>query len=666
MCLADTGTGLLKMSETHRFSVEGMHCASCVGRLETALKGARGVVDARVNLADNSAMVTVEDIETVPRLKAAAREVGYPVTAERDPDADPMAEEIDDLKWRVWLAGALVLPVFLVEMGGHVVPAFHHWLSDALGAQTLRYAAFVLIGVTLFWPGRVFFVRGIPNLLRLAPDMNSLVALGAGAAFLFSSLVTFFPAVSSHVYFEAAGVIVVLILLGRLMEARAKGQTGAAVRALVGLRPDTAEVLADGRTETRAIADLRLGDTLIVRPGGRIATDGEVIDGTSFVDEAMMTGEPVPVAKSVGDTVTGGTVNGEGALRVRVTAVGNATVLAGIIRMVQDAQGARLPVQGLVDRITGWFVPAVLLIAAATIVVWLLADAGVGPALIAGVSVLIIACPCAMGLAVPTSIMVSTGRAAELGVLFRGGDALQVLEDVEVVAFDKTGTITEGRPEVSDVIPADGFRREDILRLAGAVEARSEHPIARAIVAAAGHVPDAARFKTATGKGVSAMVEGKRVQIGSSRFVGAEAAEADALAEAAKTVVYVSVDDTYAGLIAVTDPVKAGAAEVLRDLRALGLRLVMLSGDSERTAKAVASRLGIDEVVGGALPGDKVDALERLRTKGRVAFVGDGINDAPALAAADLTISTETPRLTRPSHSVDRLCCVRCSSFARK
>ena len=294
------------------------------------------------------------------------------------------------------------------------------------------------------------------------------------------------------------------------------------------------------------------------------------------------------------------------------------------------------------DRITGWFVPAVLLIAAATIVVWLLADAGVGPALIAGVSVLIIACPCAMGLAVPTSIMVSTGRAAELGVLFRGGDALQVLEDVEVVAFDKTGTITEGRPEVSDVIPADGFRREDILRLAGAVEARSEHPIARAIMAAVGHVPDAARFKTATGKGVSAMVEGKRVQVGSSRFVGAEAAEADALAEAAKTVVYVSVDDTYAGLIAVTDQVKAGAAEVLRDLRALGLRLVMLSGDSERTAKAVASRLGIDEVVGGALPGDKVDALERLRTKGRVAFVGDGINDAPALAAADVGIAIGT------------------------
>ncbi|MBT8413405.1 MAG: copper-translocating P-type ATPase, partial [Boseongicola sp.] len=476
-------------------------------------------------------------------------------------------------------------------------------------------------------------------------------ALGTGAAFLYSTMATFLPGVlpgnARGVYFEAAGVIVVLILLGRLLEARAKGRTGAAVRALVGLRPDTARVLRGGDVVEVPVASVVVGDVVQLQPGARVPVDGVVVKGASFVDEAMLTGEPVPVEKGAGDAVTGGTVNGAGLLEVRVSEVGADTVLARIIAMVQDAQGAKLPVQAVIDRVTGVFVPVVLGIALVTVLVWLAFGPGLGEALVAGVSVLIIACPCAMGLATPTSIMVGTGRGAELGVLFRKGAALQSLRDVDVVAFDKTGTLTEGRPEVTDVVTAESFERDAVLSAAAAVEAGSEHPIAEAILRAAGKVPSAEDFKSVTGAGVSALVDGVRVLVGSATLLSDAGIEVAPLADAAdrlagegKTAFFVAIGGALAGVIAVADPIREGAAKVVSDLHEMGVKVAMVSGDRRATAEVIGATLDVDLVEADAAPDDKVRILQRLG--GKVAFVGDGINDAPALAAADVGIAIGT------------------------
>ena len=412
------------------------------------------------------------------------------------------------------LAAALALPVFILEMGGHMIPAFHHWVHATIGTQTSQLIQFALTTALLLGPGRVFYRKGIPSLLKGTPDMNALVALGTGAAYLYSVVATFTPGAlpigTANVYYEAAAVIVVLILLGRLMEARAKGKTGAAIRKLAGLQPKSARIEVDGRIEDRPIAEIAVGDILHIRPGERVPVDAEVLEGTSYVDESMITGEPIPVGKSAGAAVVGGTVNGSGALRVRATRVGGDTVLAQVVRMVQQAQGAKLPIQGLVDRITYRFVPAVILVAVITVAVWLIF--GPSPALplalVAGVSVLVIACPCAMGLATPTSIMVGTGRAAELGVLFRKGDALQQLQQARVIALDKTGTLTLGRPELDNVLTANGFDRDEVVRLAAALEARSEHPIASAITRAGpATLPQATDVLSITGLGMQGQVE---------------------------------------------------------------------------------------------------------------------------------------------------------------
>ncbi len=482
--------------------------------------------------------------------------------------------------------------------------------------------------------------------------MNALVALGAGAAFLYSTVATFapglFPAGTANVYFEAAGVIVTLILLGRTLEARAKGRTGAAIRKLIGLRPDTATVVTPQGPKERPIAEIVVGDVVLVKPGERLPVDGVVTEGDAYVDESMITGEPVPVSKGVGDAVTGGTVNGASALRVRATGVGQDTVLAGIIRMVQEAQGAKLPIQGLVDRITAWFVPAVLVLALFTVVVWWL-TADISFALVAGVSVLIIACPCAMGLATPTSIMVGTGRAAQMGVLFRKGDALQSLSDVRVVAFDKTGTLTEGQPEVTDVLTSAGVSRDAALRLAAAAEAASEHPLARAILRAAPEAVDATEFRSVTGQGVEARVDGRVVRVGTSAFVaetGADLAplqdEAGRLSAEGKTVFYIAEEARLIAIIAVADPIREGARAVIDDLHRDGLQVAMITGDSRATAEVIAGELGIDHIVAEARPETKTDAIRDLRRHGPVAFVGDGINDAPALAEADVGIAIGT------------------------
>ncbi len=644
-------------------SVSGMTCASCVGRVERALARLPGVLSASVNLASASARVVVLRGLPVDTLIAALQRAGYDaasrLSAEQRAEAEQARQqaELGGLRRALLLALALSLPVFLLEMGAHLIPAVHHLILSTLGQQTNWLIQALLTSAVLFGPGRRFFRAGIPALLRGAPDMNSLVALGTSAAWLFSLVATFapgwLPAGTVHVYYEAAAVIVSLILLGRFLEARARGRTSEAIRRLVGLQPRTARVRRDGELQELAIEALRAGDLVEVRPGERLPVDGEVLEGRSFVDESMISGEPLPVEKAPGAEVIGGTLNQRGLLLLRATRLGSDSLLAQIIRMVEQAQGGKLPIQALVDRVTLWFVPAVMLAALLTFTAWLL----FGPqpaltfALVNAVAVLIIACPCAMGLATPTSIMVGTGRAAELGVLLRRGEALQLLRDTRVVALDKTGTLTLGRPALTDLQLAEGVERAEVLARIAAVEAASEHPIAQAIVAAAqaegltlGRLED---FESLTGYGVRARVDGVRVEVGAEHWmrqlgldIGVFAGEAARLAEQARTPLYAAIDGRLVALLAVADPLKEDTPAAIRALHGLGLKVAMISGDNRRTAEAVARQLGIDEVVAEVRPDGKVAAIERLRAEhGRLAFVGDGINDAPALAAADVGLA---------------------------
>lgn len=639
--------------------IEGMSCASCVGRVERALSAVPGVSAASVNLATEHAQVTgTASTEALIRAVAAAgyeaRLAGTGATA--DTTARKAAEEAG-LRRRLALAAALTLPVFIIEMGGHLLPPVHDFVKATLGHQASWLLQAVLTTAVMAGPGLQFYRKGIPALAKGAPDMNSLVAVGTLAAWGYSLVATFAPGLlppgTVNVYYEAAAVIVTLILFGRWMEARAKGRTSQAIQRLVGLQPRTARVRRDGTVREIPVAELRAGELIELRPGERVPTDGTVTEGTSWIDESMITGEPLPVEKRAGSPVTGGTVNQTGALTFRATAVGQATMLAQIIRMVEEAQGGKLPIQGLVDRVTLWFVPAVMGLALLTFLAWLIF--GPSPALtfalVNGVAVLIIACPCAMGLATPTSIMVGTGRGAELGILFRRGEALQSLQEVKVVALDKTGTLTEGKPQLTDLTPAPGFDRATVLAAVAAVEAKSEHPIARALVQAAEGLalPQIRDFASHTGQGVSAQSDAGRIAVGADRFmaslgldIGALGAAAQTLAEAGKTPLYAAIGDKVAAVLAVADPVKATTPEAIRALHALGLKVAMITGDNARTAQAIARQLGIDEVVAEVLPEGKVAAIARLKAAGGLAFVGDGINDAPALAAADVGIAVGT------------------------
>ncbi|SFK84195.1 Cu+-exporting ATPase [Pseudovibrio ascidiaceicola] len=657
--------GYPAVSESITFGVGNLNCASCVGRAEKALRAGNGVLEANVNLATESATVRYAAGATTPSAIAElVTAAGYPATLEKTEPAETAhrkTDEIRQLKSKVLLAAALALPVFLIEMGSHFIPGVHMLIENSLGLQNSYYLQFVLTTVVLFGPGRHFYTKGFPSLLKGAPDMNSLVALGTSAAYVFSLVSTFapqlLPAGTVNVYYEAAAVIVVLILLGRFLEARAKGRTGEAIQKLVGMQAKTARVERDGVTVEVPIEEIIVGDVIQVRPGEKIAVDGAVISGSSFVDESMITGEPIPVEKTSGDEVVGATINGTGALSVQASKVGNDTVLSQIIQMVEQAQGAKLPIQGLVDKITSWFVPAVITVAILTVAVWFLfgPDPALSLALVAGVAVLIIACPCAMGLATPTSIMVGTGRAAELGVLFRKGDALQMLQETKVVALDKTGTLTAGHPELTDIILSEGFEEEDVLRMVAAVEQNSEHPIAKAIVQASHErgiaLPKPESFNSLTGFGVSAVVQGQDVLVGADRLMDREgialeqlSVDATVLATRGKTPLYVAIDGKVAAVIAVADPIKKTTPDAIKSLHGLGLKVVMITGDNQKTANAIAAELGIDSVIAEVLPDGKVHALEDLRksASGKLAFVGDGINDAPALAAADVGIAIGT------------------------
>ena len=644
--------------------VEGMTCASCVGRVERALRAVPGVTEANVNLATERA--TVSGTADAASLIAAIDGVGYEAREIADRSAvDDTASEKREAETRsvrrsVLIAALLTLPVFVLEMGSHVIPGMHQFVMDTMGMRTSWMIQFLLTTLVLLGPGRQFYTKGFPALFKGAPDMNSLVAVGTSAAYLFSVVALFTPGLlpegTVNVYFEAAAVIATLILVGRWMEARAKGRTSEAIKRLVGLQAKTARVRRGGETVEIAIAEVAPGDIIEVRPGERVPVDGEVVEGKSYIDESMITGEPVPVAKENGATIVGGTVNQTGSLAFRATAVGGDTMLAQIIRMVEEAQGSKLPIQALVDKVTMYFVPTVIGLALLTFVVWLVF--GPEPALTFGlvnaVAVLIIACPCAMGLATPTSIMVGTGRGAEMGVLFRKGEALQLLKEARVVALDKTGTLTEGEPRMTDLTLAGGFDRDDVLARIAAVEAKSEHPIARAIVAAAKdqnlHVPEVTDFDSVTGMGVVATAGGQQVKIGADRYmaslghdVSVFAETAERLADEGKSPLYAAVDGKLAAIVAVADPIKETTPEAIRALHDLGLKVAMITGDNRRTAEAIARKLGIDEVVAEVLPDRKVEAVKALRAEhGRTAFVGDGINDAPALAEADVGLAIGT------------------------
>lgn len=648
---------------TVELAVEGMTCASCVGRVERALLAVPGVSAASVNLATERA--TVRGAADVEALLAAIDRAGYGArlldgSAQADDGGEKKDAERAELKHALILASVLALPVFVLEMGSHLIPGMHHWVMSTIGLQASWYVQFVLTTLVLVIPGRRFYQKGIPALLRLAPDMNSLVAVGTAAAFGYSVIATFAPRLlppgTVNVYYEAAAVIVALILLGRFLEARAKGRTSEAIKRLVKLQAKVAHVVRDGRVVDVPVGEVVSDDLVEIRPGERVPVDGEVVEGRSFVDESMISGEPVPVEKASGAAVVGGTVNQQGALTVRATAVGAQTVLAQIIRLVEQAQGSKLPIQAVVDRVTLWFVPAVMLAALATFVAWLL----LGPspaltfALVNAVAVLIIACPCAMGLATPTSIMVGTGRGAEMGVLFRKGEALQLLKDARVVAVDKTGTLTEGRPRLTDLELSNGYARAAVLGAVAAVESRSEHPIARAIVMAAEEegisVPALQAFESVTGMGVCAIVQGSRIEVGADRFMRTQGVDIDGVAALVqrlggegKSPLYAAFDGRLAAVIAVSDPIRTSTPAAITALHELGLKVAMITGDNARTAQAIARQLGIDEVVAEVLPEGKVEAVRRLKAAhGHVAFVGDGINDAPALAEADVGLAIGT------------------------
>jgi Cu+-exporting ATPase len=647
-------------------AVSGMTCAACSGRVLRALEQTPGVKEADVNLMTGTARVAFDPARVDSgALLEAVRQTGYGAalpppdrSVEEELDVQDAAREVEvaELKARFGVSAAAALLTMLLAM------PLRHAAGVAAMADALRWSMLLITLPVVGWAGRHFYVRAWAAFRHHTADMNTLIGVGTGAAFLFSVATTaasgWFRArgLPPDVYFEAVTWIVALILLGNLFEARAKGRTSGAIRRLIGLRPATARVYREGREVEVALADVTVGDEVLVRPGERIPVDGEVVDGTSAVDESMLTGEPLPVSKRAGDTVVGATVNGPGALRMRAARVGRDTVLSRIIRLVREAQGSRAPVQWLADQVSGVFVPVVLSIAIVTFVLWF--DFGPPPAglnaMVAAVTVLIIACPCAMGLAVPTAVMVATGRGAELGVLIRGGAALERAGQVGIVVLDKTGTITEGKPVVTGVLPVDGAdatRAAELLRCAAALERLSEHPIAEAIVhaAEARALPRAEvrQFEVMAGRGVRGLVDGEVVAVGNRRLLdesgvdaGPLAAEADRLADGGATVAWVVISGRAAGLIAVADRIKPTSARAIARLRAMGLETVMLTGDRRRAAERVGREVGVDRVIAELLPEQKLNEVRGLQQGGRVvAMVGDGLNDAPALAQADLGIA---------------------------
>ena len=648
--------------------VEGMTCASCVRRVEKALGGARGVESASANLATEKAKVVYDPAvgTDVAGLRAAVENAGYKVGQVSEPrlaagggsarsEADPKEREreaeLGDLK-RKWVVSLVLGAIMMAEM----------YLPFGPGMEVIAPLLLIQATIVQFWAGSTFYKVAWSSARHGGTNMSTLVAVGTSAAYGYSAFVTLWPGLSAawgfpfYLYFEVSAIVVGLVLLGRWLEARAKQRTGTAIKALMGLQARTARVVRAGAEADVPVEDIKPGDLVRVRPGEKVPVDGVIVEGFSALDEGMLTGEPLPVEKAVGDKVIGATLNKSGGFVMRAEKVGSETALAQIVRMVEEAQGSKAPMQRLVDAISSYFVPAVLGLAALTFVVWLVAGPSPIFALTAAIAVLIIACPCALGLATPTAIMVGTGKAAENGVLIKGGEALEMARKVDAIVLDKTGTLTKGKPALTEIFPTGGFSEKELLRLAAAAEVGSEHPLAGAIVARAEEVglgiPKAEHFGSVTGTGVRAAVEGREVLVGNLTMMEGAGVSPNGLAERAAelarggaTPMYVAVDGAGAGLLAVADALKPESREALEELGALGLDAWMLTGDSRATAEAIAAEAGIgqDHVFADVLPGDEAAKVRELQASGRtVAMVGDGINDAPALAGADLGIAIGT------------------------
>lgn len=641
------------------FAIEGMTCASCVNRVETAISRLPGVARASVKFAQGqaaaefvSSVTSAADIVSAVAKAGAYKAVriddesgGYDADAARD-------REYDVLKNRFIVSAVLTAPVFVLSMIHDRIPFFETRMTAVF------VVLFALTTPVLFWCGGRFFAGFWKAARAKTADMNTLVAVGTSAAYVYSAIATFFPGfferagIKPAVYFDGAAVIITLILLGRMLEAKAKGQTSDAIRRLMKLRPRTARVARGGQETDIPIDEVLEGDTVVVRPGESVPVDGVVVEGHSAVDESMITGESVPVDKKPGDEVVGATVNATGSLRIKATRVGADTVLSKIVRLVREAQGSKAPVQRIADKTAAVFVPVVIFIAAAAFVVWFfIAGQSFQFSMLVFVAVLIVACPCALGLATPTAIMVGTGRGARMGILIRNAEALENARRLTTVVFDKTGTLTKGKPEVTDIAPAPGVSADELIRLAAAAERDSEHPIASAVVRRAKEMkldlPAPADFEAIPGLGVTAKIAGGEVSVGNLKFMEMKNIDFSALelqtgklAGEGKTLVYAAADGRTLGAIAVADTLKENAKEVVAELRRAGMEIVMLTGDSRRTAEAIAAQAGISRIISEVLPGGKSDEIRRLQERGEVvAMVGDGINDAPALARADIGIA---------------------------
>jgi Cu+-exporting ATPase len=665
---------------TLELPITGMTCASCVRNVERALKKPAGVLEVNVNLATEKA--TVKYLPGAVRrgdLVKAVENAGYGVLDLSDAnkgeeiDAERAARQAEiDRQQRMVLIGALfTIPLFVLSMARDLYMASFAGVAMAdmiveggmegpnpalnwllWGGWTVVF--FLLATPVQFIVGRQYLVGAWKALKNRSANMDTLIAMGSSVAYIYSVAVMLaaifnIPGVGDHVYFETAAVILTLITLGKLLEARAKGQTSAAIKQLMGLAPRTALLLRDGVETEVAVDQVIVGDRVVVRPGERIPVDGMVIEGRSSVDESMLTGESLPVNKSTGSEVIGATVNKSGRLVVEATRIGAETALAQIVRLVEQAQGSKAPIQRIADQVSGVFVPIVLALALGTFLWWLLIDqVGFTMAMVHAVAVLVIACPCALGLATPTAIMVGTGRGAAMGILFKNSEALENAHRLQVIALDKTGTITRGEPTVTDVVPLGNVSADDVLRLAASIERASEHPLGQAVVNAAKAkniaLVQPEGFESEGGRGVRGVVEGRSIKVGSPKYIGAaDMPQVTALQAQARTTIVVAADDTVIGVIGIADTVKEGSREAVAALKALGLEVVMITGDNQQTAEAIAREVGIERVLAEVLPGEKADAVVRLQSEQkRVGMVGDGINDAPALAQANVGMALGT------------------------
>jgi len=649
----------MTLSDKMIVSVGGMTCAACVRRVEKALKEVEGVLEVNINLA--TARATIIHSERWAGVQALARaitEQGYEFLGELtdsfdDPVDKARALELKELTFKVSCGAILSVIIFLGSM--------QHWFSFLrfIPHQVMLLAMFVLTAPAVFWVGNRFFAGAYKAAKQKTSDMNTLVAVGAFSAYAYSAAATFFPhffesaGVAPHVYYDGAAMIITLILLGRLLEARAKGKTSSAIKKLMELKPKTAHILREGEELEVAVESLQAGDVVLVKPGEKVPVDGIVLSGQSTIDESMLTGESMPVAKETGQKVFAATMNKTGSFTFRATGVGSETMLAHIIRMVEEAQGSKAPIQRLADQVASVFVPVVFAIAFVTFGVWYLlpADASFSRALINFVSVLVIACPCALGLATPTAIMVGTGLGAQSGILIKGGEALEKIHQLTVIVFDKTGTLTRGEPEVTEVVAADGLDERFVLAVAAALEKTSEHPLARAILRRAQTdqivSAPAEQFLALSGMGARGVVDGQLSLIGNRLLMNDQGVSIDLpddttaiLENSGKTVVYVASEQKIIGLIALADVPKASARQAVESLKRRGLKVAMVTGDNQGTAKSIADQLGIERVMAEVLPGSKAEEIRKLQAEGEVAaMVGDGINDAPALAAADVGIA---------------------------